>query len=116
MNKAQVATALIAIITTELLAPLLAVFVLDENCLRAYLFFAPDLKSVLDLWYIGMKGADAYRTGFCLQQLTMQFSYVWITKVAMSALLAPAIELVKSNKIVTGFQNKIVVGLKVAQN
>ena len=73
--KTQVHTMLVATATTVLLAPMAAVFVLDESCLRYYLSFAPDLKKLLDTWNIGQQGVSAYRAQFCGRQLITEFSY-----------------------------------------
>ena len=42
-----------------LLAPLLAVVMLDESCLRYSLQLDEDLKALLDSWNIGQTGAHS---------------------------------------------------------
>ena len=62
-------------VTTMLLAPLIAVFLLDESCLRHYLSFADSLRELFDIWGIAQQGPAAYRTQFCSRQLVTEFSY-----------------------------------------
>ena len=59
-----------------LLAPLLAIFVLDEACLRYYVVFDSELRELLEAWGIGQTGTAAYRHGFCSRALVSEFSYV----------------------------------------
>lgn len=73
-----------------LIAPLFAVFMIDESCLRLYLSFAPDLRSLMEAcdchgkpafnrsvqeWGIHHQGAAAYRNGFCGRRLIAEFGY-----------------------------------------
>ena len=59
------------------IAPLLATFLLDESCLRYYLYFTENLKSIFDEWSIGQVGLTAYRpkTSVCSRKLTSGFAY-----------------------------------------
>lgn len=59
------------------------------SCLRYYLSFTPELKSLLDAWGIGSVGSSAYRSGFCSRKLISQFSYVWLTILLLYVFVDP---------------------------
>ena len=100
INRRHVETMILFEVVTVLLAPMFAVFVLDESCFRYYINFAPDLKSLLRAWKIDMIGVEAYRPGFCSRQLVHEFSYVWLSIVLMHCLLTPALKLFKENRAI----------------
>eukprot|EP00658_Telonema_sp_P-2_P081770 TRINITY_DN8475_c0_g3_i3.p1 TRINITY_DN8475_c0_g3~~TRINITY_DN8475_c0_g3_i3.p1 ORF type:complete len:1118 (-),score=247.99 TRINITY_DN8475_c0_g3_i3:75-3428(-) len=92
--KTQVRSMLIVAVCTVLVAPMLAVLVLDEACLRYYLWFAPQLSDLLESWEIGGRGATAYRLQFCSRQLVVEFQIVWLSIVLVGALVQPSVKLV----------------------
>ena len=104
--RSQVGTTLLFELVTVLMAPMLAVFLFDESCLRYYLVFAQDLERLMNQWGIGMRGTEAYRNQFCSRQLVMQFSYVWISMTLLYGFLNPAIALIKSNFLLRQAQTK----------
>merc|ERR1712166_2967 len=80
-----------------LIAPMLAVFLVDESCLRYYTKFAADLKSLLDAWGLGQVGAEAFRKGFCSRRLISEFGYVWVDMAVISAFVNPTIWLLSEH-------------------
>eukprot|EP00658_Telonema_sp_P-2_P083370 TRINITY_DN9005_c0_g5_i1.p1 TRINITY_DN9005_c0_g5~~TRINITY_DN9005_c0_g5_i1.p1 ORF type:complete len:363 (+),score=75.32 TRINITY_DN9005_c0_g5_i1:107-1195(+) len=89
----QVRTMLIVSLSTVLVAPMMAVLILDEACLRYYLFFAPSLSDLLESWGIGQRGAEAYRLQFCSRRLVVEFQVVWLSLVVIGALVQPSVRL-----------------------
>eukprot|EP00656_Telonema_subtile_P018154 TRINITY_DN19789_c0_g1_i1.p1 TRINITY_DN19789_c0_g1~~TRINITY_DN19789_c0_g1_i1.p1 ORF type:complete len:1166 (+),score=65.42 TRINITY_DN19789_c0_g1_i1:148-3645(+) len=83
-------------VVTVLVAPMLAVFVLDEACLTYYTLFTPKLTALLDGWGLGRTGFDSYRLGFCSRTLVSEFAPVWTILLLMDAMLGPAIMLVRT--------------------
>eukprot|EP00656_Telonema_subtile_P012505 TRINITY_DN16297_c0_g1_i1.p2 TRINITY_DN16297_c0_g1~~TRINITY_DN16297_c0_g1_i1.p2 ORF type:complete len:299 (+),score=51.75 TRINITY_DN16297_c0_g1_i1:1666-2562(+) len=83
-----------ATVLVVLFAPMIAVFALDENCLRGYLSFAGDLKAVLEAWNMGQQGFGSYRTRVCLRQLVSEFQVVWLNIVLIETFFRPSLELV----------------------
>lgn len=94
---------------------MIAVFLLDESCLRYYLAFADNLRSLLIAWSIGEQGLGAYRPQFCSRTLVTHFSWgecskvllckhclnmwnfaVWLQLLAVKAFLTPAKQLVQA--------------------
>eukprot|EP00658_Telonema_sp_P-2_P023989 TRINITY_DN19625_c0_g1_i4.p1 TRINITY_DN19625_c0_g1~~TRINITY_DN19625_c0_g1_i4.p1 ORF type:complete len:498 (+),score=102.98 TRINITY_DN19625_c0_g1_i4:3-1496(+) len=71
--KTQVVVMLTVEVMSVLLAPMVAVFLLDESCLRYYLWFATNLADLLDAWEIGQRGRAAYREQFCSRKLVAEF-------------------------------------------
>ena len=84
-------------IGTILFAPLAAVFVLDESCLRYYLSFVGDLQQVMQTWYIAEQGVANYRPGFCSRTLVVEFTWVWLQLVTICAFVAPALMLIHNS-------------------
>eukprot|EP00658_Telonema_sp_P-2_P084738 TRINITY_DN9494_c0_g2_i1.p1 TRINITY_DN9494_c0_g2~~TRINITY_DN9494_c0_g2_i1.p1 ORF type:complete len:332 (-),score=54.15 TRINITY_DN9494_c0_g2_i1:993-1913(-) len=78
VHKTQVTSSILFELVVVLLSPVVCVSLLDESCLRHYLYFAPDLSELMVRWDIGQQGFDAYRPGFCSRRLLSEFSYVWL--------------------------------------
>eukprot|EP00656_Telonema_subtile_P000554 TRINITY_DN10255_c0_g1_i1.p1 TRINITY_DN10255_c0_g1~~TRINITY_DN10255_c0_g1_i1.p1 ORF type:complete len:994 (-),score=211.74 TRINITY_DN10255_c0_g1_i1:784-3765(-) len=95
LQKTQVGTSLLAECFSVLVAPMLAVFVLDETCLRGYLSFNTQLYELLDSWELAQQGWEAYRPGFCSRLLLSTFSYVWLTIALISGLFSPCVDLIQ---------------------
>eukprot|EP00656_Telonema_subtile_P040374 TRINITY_DN4542_c0_g3_i1.p1 TRINITY_DN4542_c0_g3~~TRINITY_DN4542_c0_g3_i1.p1 ORF type:complete len:1113 (+),score=213.46 TRINITY_DN4542_c0_g3_i1:643-3981(+) len=98
--QTQAGTAMIFDVITVLVAPMLAVLILDESCLRYYLYLSPTLHSLLDGWSIGQVGISAYRPQFCSRKLVYTFAYVWLTILSIKAFFGPAAVLLKANPTV----------------
>jgi hypothetical protein len=81
---------------TVLAAPMIAVAMLDESCLRYYLAFADNLRSVMTTWSIGEQGLEAYRYKFCSRTLVTQFTWVWLQLVAIKSFATPALHLLSA--------------------
>eukprot|EP00656_Telonema_subtile_P057663 TRINITY_DN9538_c0_g1_i4.p1 TRINITY_DN9538_c0_g1~~TRINITY_DN9538_c0_g1_i4.p1 ORF type:complete len:894 (+),score=105.11 TRINITY_DN9538_c0_g1_i4:1970-4651(+) len=88
---------------TILLAPMVAVYILDESCLRYYLQFSDDLLELLTTWGIGEQGLQAYRPQFCSRRLVLEFSYVWLSIILLDSFLRPAIRLLKERALYKRF-------------
>ena len=73
-----------------------AVFIIDESCLRNYVQFAGRVDDVLNQWGLGVSGINAYRKNFCARALTIEFMNVWVLLLLISAFVDPAVRLVKS--------------------
>ena len=65
VNRVQANSLLLFDIGSVLLAPMIAVFVFDDSCLRFYLSFVGELRQIMDAWYIGQQGHEVYRPRFC---------------------------------------------------
>eukprot|EP00656_Telonema_subtile_P051092 TRINITY_DN6796_c0_g1_i5.p1 TRINITY_DN6796_c0_g1~~TRINITY_DN6796_c0_g1_i5.p1 ORF type:complete len:1237 (-),score=178.33 TRINITY_DN6796_c0_g1_i5:137-3847(-) len=104
--KTQVATMVIFEVVTVLLAPMVAVFLIDEACLRFYLPFSPDLQSLLDAWNLGTTGSAAYRPGFCGRRLVSEFCYVWLMIVTISTFVGPSLWILKVHPKVQAFLDR----------
>lgn len=89
-QKNRVASEFIFAVVALLLAPILSVFVLDENCLRYYLAFSDSLRELMEAWSIGKVGPEAYRQNFCSRKLISEFGYVWLTTVLWETFGTPA--------------------------
>lgn len=55
--------------------------------MRGYLLFDTELRTLLDLWYIGEVGSKSYRPGFCSRQLLSDYCYVWLSMIVLTSLL-----------------------------
>ena len=90
--RSQIGASLVFEVIGGLLAPMLSMVILDgeratmssaranqlmcsENCLRFYLLFVQDLKSLMDAWGVASTGSEAYRHGTCSRSLITQYSY-----------------------------------------
>ena len=93
-QQAQANSLLVFNVVAVLIASVVAVSVLDESCLRYYLRFSEDLKSLMDTWGVGQLGADAYRQQFCSRTLVTHFSWIWITLLLFATFLSPVLSLV----------------------
>eukprot|EP00656_Telonema_subtile_P033255 TRINITY_DN3673_c0_g1_i7.p1 TRINITY_DN3673_c0_g1~~TRINITY_DN3673_c0_g1_i7.p1 ORF type:complete len:954 (+),score=139.96 TRINITY_DN3673_c0_g1_i7:103-2964(+) len=107
VQKSQVGSSLLFASTSSLFAPMLAVFLLDEACLRYYLSFTPGLHELMTSWDIGQQGTDAYRHGFCVRRLTSEYFYVWLTLVLAATFALPAIEMIESHPRVEALWRQI---------
>eukprot|EP00658_Telonema_sp_P-2_P023992 TRINITY_DN19625_c0_g1_i7.p1 TRINITY_DN19625_c0_g1~~TRINITY_DN19625_c0_g1_i7.p1 ORF type:complete len:687 (+),score=122.59 TRINITY_DN19625_c0_g1_i7:3-2063(+) len=92
--KTQVVVMLTVEVMSVLLAPMVAVFLLDESCLRYYLWFATDLATLLDSWDIGQRGSEAYRQQFCSRKLVKDYQVVWVSILLVAALLQTTMRLI----------------------
>jgi len=107
VHKAQANSLLWLETVTVLITPMLAVFVLDESCLRYYLAFSTNLRSIMTTWGIGQQGVNAYRHQFCSRTLVSQFSWVWISMLVIEMCAGPAMKLIQAQPRVQELEAKI---------
>ena len=92
---AQVSISLLFDVVTVLLSPMVTTFVLDESCLRQYLYFAGSTTTLMDQWGIGTRGIEAYRSGFCFRSMLREFHYVWLAILLLYAFVNPILRLAR---------------------
>lgn len=90
----------------QLVAPLVAVMMLDEACLRFYLLFSTNLLHIMESWGIGRTGYEAYRYGFCSRTLVTQFSWVWLSLAILTIFFVPAWQLITRHSWYTNLERK----------
>eukprot|EP00656_Telonema_subtile_P014933 TRINITY_DN17732_c0_g1_i2.p1 TRINITY_DN17732_c0_g1~~TRINITY_DN17732_c0_g1_i2.p1 ORF type:complete len:559 (-),score=88.77 TRINITY_DN17732_c0_g1_i2:50-1726(-) len=93
--KAQVESLLLYDVGVNLVAPMMLVLLLDENCLRFYVGFTTDLHTLFENWGIAQTGSAAYRQKYCSRELVAQFTYVWVSSIVINMFLAPITRMVE---------------------
>eukprot|EP00656_Telonema_subtile_P012155 TRINITY_DN16103_c0_g1_i1.p1 TRINITY_DN16103_c0_g1~~TRINITY_DN16103_c0_g1_i1.p1 ORF type:complete len:467 (+),score=98.36 TRINITY_DN16103_c0_g1_i1:95-1495(+) len=79
--------------------PVLSTVLLDENCLRYYLKFSPNLLKIMEIWEIAMTGASAYRHGFCLSKVIYVYAPIWHITAALDVLLLPSVMVLQATSL-----------------
>eukprot|EP00656_Telonema_subtile_P042167 TRINITY_DN4764_c0_g2_i7.p1 TRINITY_DN4764_c0_g2~~TRINITY_DN4764_c0_g2_i7.p1 ORF type:complete len:369 (-),score=85.79 TRINITY_DN4764_c0_g2_i7:16-1122(-) len=105
----------IIILFGNVVAPVVATFVLDENCLRYYLLFSPEVRRIMEDWDIAMTGASAYRSGFCLPKIINVYFSIWHMTAALDVFVAPSVKVLTATPQFVGVVEKVRSALHLSQ-
>eukprot|EP00656_Telonema_subtile_P051709 TRINITY_DN7026_c0_g1_i3.p1 TRINITY_DN7026_c0_g1~~TRINITY_DN7026_c0_g1_i3.p1 ORF type:complete len:1285 (+),score=198.37 TRINITY_DN7026_c0_g1_i3:119-3973(+) len=92
-NKLRVNTMYLITFSMNVVAPVLATFLLDENCLRCYLELNPDIRQIMEDWDVAMQGPAAHRNGFCIPKIVSSYGPIWNTTALLGVFVVPSVRL-----------------------